>query len=431
MLRRRLSLQIYLTIVGSLILVVILSGLLWKLLAQDRQERDLSQLIATLAFLSLPAVEAPYETQEAAVARIAKAVRVDLTLFDANRQLVAASGAVASPPERHGPRSGWQRGGPREWVLMLPDGRWLVADLRRRPARRPLLGLIAFLTVAALGVAIGAYPLVRRLTRRLERLQVGVERIGAGDLSARVDVRGRDEVAALAASFNEAAGKIEKLVGAHRMLLAHASHELRTPLSRIRMGIELLGGSDDTRREALQRDIAELDELIDEILLMSRLDAGAESSERRPVDLLAVVAEESARYRDVSVEGSAPEILGDAVLLRRLVRNLLENAHVHGAPPVSAALSVESGAVVLRVSDRGPGIPAEDRQRVLEPFYRGSDRQNVDGYGLGLALVLQIARSHGGSVKIDDAVTGGTVVEVAVPVGAALAKDGDSGFRLD
>ncbi len=109
-------------------------------------------------------------------------------------------------------------------------------------------------------IAICAYPLVRWLTRRLERLQTGVESLGAGELSARVKVEGKDEVARLAASFNNAAARIEELVSAHKMLLANTSHELRTPLSRIRLGIELIQASaDPARKAALEKDIAELD----------------------------------------------------------------------------------------------------------------------------------------------------------------------------
>src|SRR2546422_7148170 len=94
----------------------------------------------------------------------------------------------------------------------------------------------------ALAVGVGAYPVVRRLTRRLERLQAGVESLGAGELSARVEVEGRDEVARLAESFNSSAARIEELVSAHKMLLANTSHELRTPLSRIRLRLEFLKG---------------------------------------------------------------------------------------------------------------------------------------------------------------------------------------------
>src|SRR5262249_9606917 len=149
----------------------------------------------------------------------------------------------------------------------------------------------------ALIVAVAAFPVVRRVTRRLERLQQGVESLGAGDLSARVKVEGRDEVARLAQSFNGAAARIERLVGAHKMLLANPSHELRTPLTRIRLAIELLKQEVDPQRKAeLEKDIAELDQLIDEILLTSRLDAVSALEVEEDVDLLALAAEECARY---------------------------------------------------------------------------------------------------------------------------------------
>src|SRR5207302_7764311 len=153
--------------------------------------------------------------------------------------------------------------------------------------RRPGFGLV-ILAVILLAIGVGAYPVVRRLTKRLERLQQGVEALGAGKLSARVKVEGKDEVARLAESFNEAAARIEALVGAHRSLLASASHELRTPLTRIRMALEL--GKD--KRE-FEQDIAELDSLIDEILLASRLDALDKLETSEAVDLLALAAEEA------------------------------------------------------------------------------------------------------------------------------------------
>ncbi len=158
--------------------------------------------------------------------------------------------------------------------MPLPDGRWFVARVGSHH-RNPLLMLVLFLGVVALAVGVSAYPVARGLTRRLERLQAGVETLGAGDLAARVEVEGRDEVARLAESFNRAAARIEELVGAHRMLLANASHELRTPLSRIRLGLDLLerAAGPETLKAELRADIAELDRLIDEILLASRLDA--------------------------------------------------------------------------------------------------------------------------------------------------------------
>src|SRR5581483_4511828 len=149
------------------------------------------------------------------------------------------------------------------------------------------------------------------------------------DLSARVKVEGRDEVAQLAGSFNRAAARIEELVQAHRMLLSNASHELRTPLSRIRLGVELYKESGDAKYKAeLERDIGELDALIDEILLASRLDVTRALPSREEVDLLALVAEECARY-DCMPDGQPVSVRGDPRLLRRLIRNLLENARRH------------------------------------------------------------------------------------------------------
>ncbi len=267
----------------------------------------------------------------------------------------------------------------------------------------PLLGVIAFLGGIALAVAVCAYPLVRRLTRRLERLQAGVEQLGAGDLAARVKVEGRDEVAMLAESFNRAATRIEDLVGQHKLLLANASHELRTPLSRIRMGVELLkeaAGPQDLKRKAdLERDIAELDALIDEILLSSRLDAAKGLDRREEIDLLALAAEEAARYDHCTVTGEPVIVCGDRGLLRRMVRNLIENAERHGAPPIDVHVQLEGARASITVSDHGPGVAPNDRERVFTPFFRlpGSDRGS--GAGLGLTLVRQIAHRHGGEAQ--------------------------------
>src|SRR5262249_50851728 len=148
---------------------------------------------------------------------------------------LAAVGSSLPAPDTVRERSGWLRRwvGPTAGAIHLPDGRWLVARARH-DRHRPVFGFFLILALVPMAGGVGAHPVVRRLTGRLERLQAGVESLGAGDLSARVKVEGRDEVAQLAKSFNRAAGRIEELVGAHKSLLANASHELRTPLTRIR-----------------------------------------------------------------------------------------------------------------------------------------------------------------------------------------------------
>ena len=419
MLKRRLYLQIYLTIIASLVVVVLLTGILWNAFGRDHLNREIFEVAGRIVHLSLPPVSAPQAEQKRALDHLSVELGTDLSLFDYQRNLIAATGRPSRPPRSVRHEGGWQRiGRGVGWVLKLPDRRWLVVDLERRGVRHPIVNLVLFLGSIGLGVGLVSYPFVRRLTRRLERLQKGVERIGAGELSARVDVEGKDEIASLAESFNQAAGKIERLVNSHKLLLANASHELRTPLARIRMGIELLhkeGG--ENRREALERDISELDVLIEEILLMSRLDTGYEAQHSNGVDLLALAAEECAHFENCEVFGAAPEIRGDARLLRRLIRNLIENAFKHGKPPVEVQIAAAEEQVSLAVVDRGNGIASSERENVFQPFYRAPGKQNVSGYGLGLPLVKQIAESHGGRVQIKDRETGdGCSIEVVLPM---------------
>jgi signal transduction histidine kinase len=265
-------------------------------------------------------------------------------------------------------------------------------------------------------VGLGAWPLVRRLTRRLENLRLRVEELGAGDLAARAPVEGSDEIAALARSFNRAADRIQELVGAQRRQLAFASHELRSPLTRLRVSLEVLGGDEGVKRRA-ESDIAELDGLIDELLEASRLQAGRGRERDEEVDLLALAAEEAART-GADLAGEPAAVVGDARLLRRLVRNLLENARRHGrgAEVEIRVLRGERGGARLLVADRGPGVPQSERERVFEAFHRPPGTAETGaGHGLGLALVRQIARAHGGEALCSGREGGGSVFEVQLP----------------
>jgi len=413
MIRRRLHLQIYLTIIASLIAVAMMSAFLLNMFGGRHYDRQVAGISAQLAQAVLPDATAPRAAQQAALERVSDDLQIAATLFDPEWRVLAttAPDRTLLPPKWRNHRR--HRGRGPAWMLHLPDGRTLVIDLRRRGVRHPLLGLVLFLGGAALAVGLVSYPVVRRLTRRLERLQAGVERIGEGDLSARVDVTGTDEVARLASSFNTATGRIETLLGAHRLLLANASHELRTPLARIRLGLEMLESApSDARRAALRQDIAELDMLIEEILLMSRLDAGVAADRSQAVDLLAIAAEEAARYPDCQISGTAPDIAGDPRLLQRMLRNLLDNACKYGKPPIEIALSSTDTHVAITVRDGGAGIPMADRGRAFEPFYRGAAQQNVAGYGLGLPLVHQIATAHDGTADI---LPEGSALRVVLP----------------
>jgi signal transduction histidine kinase len=340
-----------------------------------------------------------------------------------------------------------------EFDVLTKDGQTLKLLLPRpkrpppTPWGRPPFDFTWMLIVVGLAVALGAYPVMRRLTLRLEALQRSVERWGEGDLSARVAITGNDEVAFLAARFNHAAERIETLMNSHKSLLANASHELRSPLARIRMGLELMGVDPASpQRLEIARSITELDQLIDEILLASRLDArqaDAEPFER--LDLTGLAAEECARLNvelnaelgaapktspdagmGISTTGHSLTVKGSPRLLRRLLRNLLENARRYSTGDISLELAqVRSGArqlAVVKVHDRGPGVPEGQRERIFEPFYRlpgASEREG--GVGLGLALVKSIANRHGGSVRCEARPGGGASFIVELPVAAMTA----------
>jgi signal transduction histidine kinase len=157
--------------------------------------------------------------------------------------------------------------------------------------------------------------------------------------------------------------------------------------------------ADPKRKAELEADIAELDDLIDEILLASRLDAVEEARADEEVDLLGLAAEECTRHDGARLVGQPVTVRGDPRLLRRMIRNLLDNAARHGAPPIEVRLSRAGNAVELLVCDGGPGVPPEERERVFDPFYRRAGA--TGGAGLGLALVRRIARRHGGEARCE------------------------------
>jgi signal transduction histidine kinase len=388
--------------VASLVLVVLMAGVVWHFLAGVAPFNQPFEVAGEVLAELVPPASAPPQQQQEAIDRLASRLGADLALFGAGGEPLASSGRPLPAPRRDGRGGSVLRrfDGP-VLSVALPDGRWLVARLPPRQRPNPLM-LVAVLGAVALAVALGARPVARRLTGRLERLQHGVESLGAGDLGARVKVEGRDEVARLAESFNQAAARIESLVDAHKMLLANASHELRTPLTRIRLGLELVEAQPERKAE-LARDIAELDQLVDEILLVSRLDAAVELDVREDIDLAALAAEECARYDDCSVEGQSIMVRGDPMLLRRMIRNLVENAQLYGKPPIEVTVERRADQAVLRVSDRGAVIDESARERLFSRFYRIPGRSGPKGTGLGLALVKQIARRHGGDASYDPA----------------------------
>lgn len=413
---RRLYVRIYLALLASLAV----ASTLFAIAHLRDLPGHLGSTLGTYAEVAsevLPPPGAARAEQEAALWRWHSRIHANLALYGADGKLIAAAGRplpALSAAQTESARLGAH---PSVFALELPDGRWLLGQ--RMQARRATLILLATIALIALVVGAGAYPVVRRLTRRLERLQRSVETWGGGRLSTRVAVEGADEVARLASSFNHSAERIEELVGAQKALLANASHELRSPLARIRMAIELMQEqAAPALRTELTRNIAELDQLIDELLLASRLDASTGAVEvDTDVGLTGIVAEECARV-NASLETAVLGMRGDPRLIRRMVRNLLENAKRHGAgTPIAVRLGAPSANTIeLEVCDGGPGVPPGQRELIFTPFYRlPGASESAGGVGLGLSLVRQIARRHGGAVACLPNEHGGACFRVTLP----------------
>ena len=400
----RLYLRFYIALLASLALLGLAASVLMHFAGGPMEQVGVT--VGRVVQNVLPPVQAPDSEQQEALQRLAAGLKADVTLFAEDGRIIAAIGRPLPPPTTgHFPplSFGHWQGSPLSSVR-LADGRLLVASV---PVGFGATRLNFHLLVifAALAIGVAAFPIVRQLTGRLERLQRGVDSLGAGDFGARVAVEGHDEIARLAESFNRAASQIEQLIHANRSLLANASHELRTPLARIRLSVEMLKQSADPKTKAgLEQDIAELDDLVDEILLASRLEGAASGTAaqnelREEIDLLALAAEECAHYDDVQLEGEHVKIHGNPRLLRRLLRNLLENAKRHGVAPTQVRLQQTGDAVILKVWDSGPGPAPAEFEQLFTPFYRRSGSHNSTGNGLGLSLVRQIARRHGGDAE--------------------------------
>jgi len=321
----------------------------------------------------------------------------------------------------------------------------LAASTHHRHGFVGLLRPLLVITVILIVVAVATRPLARRISRPLERLTEATRRLGGGDLTARAPAtaggrwwrrrRSRtDELEEVTRAFNEMAERVERNVRGQQELLANVSHELRSPLARIRVALELVPreAAGEARLRDIERDLADLDRVIEDVLTTSRLEMTGLPTRLESVDvqgLLAELAERAGhdpllagRRVDV-VEGPPLTLVADAVLLKRALWNLIENAAKYGAPPIVLAAAVEGDVVVLSVTDEGVGIAPDDRERVLAPFYR-IDRARtpgvVAGIGLGLTLARRVAEVHGGAISIGPRTTengrdAGCRVRITIP----------------
>jgi signal transduction histidine kinase len=411
---RRLHLQLYLAIVGTLLAFLFAAGLVWHVASSPQSAVWGVETATQLSAALLDKDASTGADPRTILAALSYQVHADVALLAADGIEELSTGRMFefTPEQRAEP--GWHlRAGP-SYGIRLGDGRMLLVHPRHRFLLHGLHMVLILGTIAAC-LAFLTYPITRGITARLGRLEHGVRSFGEGNLAARVAVEGRDEIAALARSFNDSAERIERLMHAHQMLLANCSHELRTPLTRMRLAIDQLAKNDSHARAEVSRNIAELDALIGELLLTSRLDAARELERAQDIDLLALAAEEAAHF-DREVCGEAVTVTGDPLLLRRLIRNLLENARVHAGGASEIRVSGNDDHAQIVVEDRGDGVPPEASERIFEPFYRRAQTASTTGSGLGLAIVRQIARAHGGDATHAPREGGGSRFIITLPL---------------
>lgn len=243
-------------------------------------------------------------------------------------------------------------------------GYTLLYESRLTPKKPVLSAALNLFTGTLLLLLIMAgvlWLIARTMTWRIDQLSQQMTQLGDGDFTVRVNARGNDEIAALARGFNQAAQKIEHLIDANNLLLAHASHELRTPITRIRLQIEMMDmlagalptdtkAKFDKRAQAINRDLSGLNDLVESILLVSRLDAGHALQQVENLDLYDLVNQERQHYPEATLIGEHIVIDGQSSMLTHLIRNLLTNAMLHGKPPVTVLLygvqSIEEAGTV-------------------------------------------------------------------------------------
>ena len=299
------------------------------------------------------------------------------------------------------------------WVLM-PESR-LASDESLR-----WIGWGALVLLLAMG---GAYFIVARINRPLRALTEAAALMGRGATPAPVDESGPTEIRTLSHAFNQMATDRKALDDERALLLAGVSHDLRTPLARIRLGIEMLDDKGDASiREGIAQDIEDIDSAINQFLDFAR--AASSESATPNVSLNDLIAGLAQRYeragKNLIIQtAGVPALHLRLVAMQRLISNLIDNALRYGnadGNEVTVLTGCDNTTAFVEVLDRGPGIPPEQAERMLQPFTRMDAARSTSGTGLGLAIVDRIARMHGGCVRLLPRDGGGLRARVELPV---------------
>lgn len=314
------------------------------------------------------------------------------------------------------------------WTDFPLAGRIIRIGFKSDRLQRRLLLILPFLSAFGIFVAfVLSALLVRHITRPLAAMSAATVRIGQGDFSESIAESGPREIAELAHKLNQMESHIGRLVRNRTTLLAGISHDLRTPLARMRIELEMLRGNENRELIAgLANDIDEMDALISQTLLLAR-GLGSEAEPEVETDLCELIRQTVEILESPGAE-IALSLAGEcrqpakANSLKRVIGNLLENALAYGdGKPVSVRYQADPDEIRIEVTDRGPGIPPEEREAIFQPFHRleGSRNKTTGGSGLGLAIVQQLCAANGWQIEVNPAPGGGTTFTLRLPRAAA------------
>ena len=423
---RQVFLRFYFTVVVCFLFAAILIGSAYKQLVDRANQRYLTDIFQTaISIIERELGDLPPSLWHDEVARITDKIPVPVqvesldayTLSEANRKALLT-----------------------ESIIRLYDQDLYLHRIRQTDVM-VVLGPIPFLSqtdqisledvmallLMCLSLGVPAWLWLRPLWRDLLELTRQGRRIGEGDFSARAELGQSSPLALLSGTMNHMAHNIEELTSSRRAMIDAVSHDLRTPLARLRYRLEAIksGANPDTVISAIERDLGNIDELIDEWLTMSSLDKPGLHLELQPLEIMSWLERLVADYH---FDGGAvvlhnhtgeshPLVDADGYYLGRCISNLLNNALRYGSRHVQIVLSWADGKVCLHVDDDGPGIPESERARLLLPFERleVSRNRSTGGFGMGLAIVAMVLRAHGGHADITESGWGGARIALIWP----------------
>lgn len=431
----KLAFRIYLF--GVIQFVVVLTAMVALLEIVERRPFPFPGTVRFLAE-TVAASEGDRVTIDQMATRLRSSLRCSIAVYDQNDRLVAHDPLVQPPPSRAAlPPLPADLTTP---VPMRNGTTWHLVFLV--PPMVPKLPvLLSWPAVMLIVIGLSSLLLARSISRPLRRMTKAAVDFGAGKLDARVRLDRSDELGQVAKSFDQMADRVARALRVEKELLANVSHELRTPLQRIHIAVELAAeGNAITAQESLKEigeDLAELERIVEDVLTATRLSLreGTPTAAYPPirpelVDMKALLDKSTARFRAahpqrplrVSIADDLPSLTVDAVLVRRVIDNLLDNAHKYSADPASEIVLNAgwwSNSFVIELRDHGIGISAEDLKVIFEPFFRAESSRTTGGLGLGLALARRIVEAHGGTLTVASSPGRGTTARVELPIGSA------------